>query len=61
VGEDRVALDQIAWGLIERKRAEAGLPTLENAGRLPRYISTAADDAHRLGTNDPKRIHMVEI
>lgn len=61
VGEDRVALDQIAWGLIEHKRAEAGLPTLEAAGRPPRYIATGADDAHRLGTNDLKRINLVEI
>ena len=61
VGEDWVAIDQTAWGLLERKRAEAGLPTLEAAGRPPRYIATAADAAHRLGTNDPKRIHVVEI
>lgn len=61
VGEDRVALDQTAWGILERKRAEAGLPTLEEAGRPPRYIATAADAAHRLGVNDPKRIHLVEI
>lgn len=61
VGEDWVAIDQTAWGLLERKRAEAGLPTLEADGRPPRYIATAADAAHRLGTNDPKRIHVVEI
>ncbi len=61
VGEDRVAMDQVAWGMLERKRAEAGLPTLEAAGRPPRYIATAADAAHRLGTNDLKRIQLVEI
>jgi uncharacterized protein (DUF362 family) len=61
VGEDRVALDQIAWGLIERKRAEVGMPTLEAVGRPPTYIATAADAAHRLGVNDPKRINLVEI
>ena len=38
-----MALDQTAWMILERKRAEAGLPTLEAAGRLPRYIATAAD------------------
>jgi uncharacterized protein (DUF362 family) len=61
VGEDRVAIDHIAWQTIERRRAETGLPTLEAAGRPPRYIATAADAAHKLGTNDPKRIHLMEI
>lgn len=61
VGEDRVAIDQVAWGILERKRAEVGLPTFEAAGRLPRYIATAADEAHRLGINDLKRIKLVEI
>ncbi len=61
VGEDRVALDHIAWGILERKRAEVGMPTFETAGRPPRYIATAADAAHRLGTNDPKRINLVEV
>jgi len=61
VGEDRVAIDQIAWGILEKKRAEAGMPTFEAAGRPPRYIATAADAAHRLGTNDPKRINLIEV
>ena len=61
IGEDRVALDTIAWEMIERKRAAAGLPTLEAAGRPPRYIAAAADPSRGLGTNDPKRIHRIEI
>lgn len=61
VGEDRVALDTVAWDLLEHKRAEEGLPTLEAAGRAPLYIAVAADAAHQLGTNDPQRIHRVEI
>ena len=61
IGEDRVALDQIAWGLLEKKRAEAGMPSFEAAGRPPRYIATAADANHRLGTNDPKRITLIEV
>jgi uncharacterized protein (DUF362 family) len=60
VGEDRVAIDQIAWGLLEKRRAEAGMPSFEAAGRAPRYIATAADANHRLGTNDLKRINLVE-
>jgi uncharacterized protein (DUF362 family) len=61
VGEDRVAVDHTAWQIIERKRAEAGLPTLEAAGRPPHYIATAADPEHNLGTNDPKHINLVEV
>jgi uncharacterized protein (DUF362 family) len=61
VGEDRVAVDRTAWQMIERKRAEAGVPTLEAAGRPPSYIATAADAAHNLGANDPQRIHLMEV
>lgn len=61
VGEDRVALDHTAWQMIERKRAEAGVKTLEAAGRPPRYIATAADAQHALGTNDPARISLHEV
>ena len=61
VGEDRVAIDHTAWGLLEKQRAAAGMPTLEAAGRPPRYIATAADAAHKLGTNDPKRINLVQV
>lgn len=61
VSQDPVALDQIGWQVIERKRAEKGLKTLEADGRAPRYIATAADAQHRLGTNDPKKIALVEV
>lgn len=61
VGEDRVAIDQTAWGILERKRTEMGLKTFEAAGRPPRYIATAADSAHGLGTNDPQRILVKEV
>jgi uncharacterized protein (DUF362 family) len=61
VGEDRVAVDRTAWQMIDRKRVEAGLPTLEAAGRTPRYIATAADASHRLGVNDPQRIQLMEV
>jgi hypothetical protein len=47
--------------MLERKRAQAGMPTLEAAGRAPKYIATAADAAHRLGTCDPRRIKLVEV
>jgi uncharacterized protein (DUF362 family) len=61
VGADRVALDHTAWQMIARKRAEMGVPTLEAAGRPPLYIAAAADAAHRLGTNDPERINLMEV
>ena len=61
VGEDRVAIDKIAWGILDKKRSEMGLKTLEAAGRPPRYIATAADSAHALGTNDPQRMKLIEI
>ncbi len=61
VGEDRVAMDQTAWGILEKKRAEMGLASLEAVGRPPRYISTAADAVHQLGVNDLKRINLIEI
>ncbi|HUV70833.1 MAG TPA: DUF362 domain-containing protein [Terracidiphilus sp.] len=61
VGEDRVALDSVAWQMIERKRSEVGMPTLESAGRPPRYIATAANAAHGLGTNEPGRMEVVEV
>ncbi|MGA2673842.1 MAG: DUF362 domain-containing protein [Terracidiphilus sp.] len=61
VGEDRVAIDHTAWQMLERKRAEVGMPTFEAAGRPPRYIATAADAAHNLGVNDPNRIHLMEV
>jgi len=61
VSQDPVALDYTGWQIIERKRAEKKLKTLEGDGRLPRYIATAADAQHRLGTNDPRRIEVVEV
>jgi uncharacterized protein (DUF362 family) len=60
VSQDPVALDFSGWQIIERKRAAMGLKTLEAAGRAPRYIATAADADHGLGTNDPRHITLVE-
>lgn len=61
VSQDPVALDYTGWQLIERKRAEAGLKTLEADDRAPRYIATAGDKQHRLGTNDPQQIALIEV
>jgi uncharacterized protein (DUF362 family) len=61
VGEDRVALDTIAWQMIERKRAEMGLKTLAAVGRPTTFLTTVASAKYNLGTNDPNRIHQMEI
>lgn len=61
VASDPVAIDATAWRIIERKRAEEGLKPLEEVGRPPKYIAVAADAQHRLGTNDPKRIKVVQV
>jgi uncharacterized protein (DUF362 family) len=60
VAKDPVAIDSVGWQIIEQKRAGQGLETLASAGRPPRYIATAADARHRLGTNDPTFISVVE-
>ena len=61
VARDPVALDYTGWRILERKRAEKGMKPLRELHREPLYIATAADEEHRLGTNDPKRIELVEV
>ena len=61
IGTDMVAMDTVAWKIIEEKRKEQGLPSLKDAGREPTYINTAADKDHQLGTNDWNKIELVEI
>jgi hypothetical protein len=58
---DPVAADYTGWQIIERKRAEAGLRSLENSGSPPLYIDVAAVPQHRLGTSDPQRIALPEV
>jgi uncharacterized protein (DUF362 family) len=60
VSHDPVALDYTGWQIIEKKRAEVGMKSLQEMKREPAYISTAADAQHSLGTNDPKFIKVVE-
>jgi hypothetical protein len=38
-----------------------GMPTLESTGRPTTFLVTAADAKHNLGTNDPQRIHLMEV
>jgi uncharacterized protein (DUF362 family) len=58
MGMDPVAMDRIGADIIEKKRKEIGLPTLEQAGRRPKYIQTAASLG--LGTDDPSMIQVIE-
>jgi uncharacterized protein (DUF362 family) len=61
VSRDPVALDQIGWRILERKRKEKGLKTLKEVNREPTYIATAGDAGHRLGTNDLDKIEVVNV
>lgn len=61
IGTDPVAVDQIGLMLLEEKRSSEGLPSLTAVGRPAKYISTAADPDHLLGTNDPEKIKLLEI
>jgi len=61
LASDPVAIDQTAWDIIERKRAEQGMKSLSQAGLAPKYIAVAANPDHRLGTDDPKRIALQEV
>ena len=61
VGHDPVALDYTGWQIIEKKRAEVGMKSLQNVKREPVYISTAADAEHALGSNDPRNIKLLEV
>jgi uncharacterized protein (DUF362 family) len=58
--QDPVAIDFTGWQMIERQRAEKGLPTLATVGRPANFLKTAADDRHRLGYCDPERIVLVK-
>lgn len=61
VSRDPVALDYTGWQIIEHKRAEKGMKSLQALGRAPTYIATAADPRHRLGTNDLKLMERIEV
>jgi uncharacterized protein (DUF362 family) len=59
VGTDPVSLDYIGWKIIEEKRKENGLLSLNDAGREPKYIYTAADENHKLGNVKEEMIEIV--
>ena len=55
---DPVAADSVGWTVIERLRAGAGLPSLEDEGRAPVYLRTA--ERMGLGRADPAAIETIE-
>lgn len=55
---DPVAADAWAWKVIDAERERRGMPTLEAAGRPPRFLATAA--GYGLGVGDPAEIAEVE-
>ena len=56
VATDPVALDTIGARIIDEKREEMGLPSLEEAGRPPRFLASAA--ARGLGVTDERNIDL---
>jgi len=61
VSLDPVAMDYLGWQILEQKRSDKGMKSLQALGRAPNYIATAADAQHHLGTNDPSHIQQVEV
>ena len=61
ISQDMVALDYVGWQIIEKKRKQAGLKSLREVGREPKYILTAADQDHRLGVANLKSIEIKQL
>ncbi len=59
VGTDTVAVDRIGLDLIEQKRKEVGMPSLKDAGREAKYITTTA--GRGLGVGDMAKISRIAI
>jgi uncharacterized protein (DUF362 family) len=56
LSRDPVAVDRIAWEMIEDERARRGMPSLVEDGREPRWLATA--ETLGLGTADRERIDL---
>ena len=56
---DVVALDSIAWKIIEDKRKQVHMPSLKDAGREPLYIRSAASAG--LGVADVEKIEVLSV
>jgi uncharacterized protein (DUF362 family) len=56
VGTDPVALDTVGAGIIDERREEIGLPTLEEAGRPALKLASAAEKG--LGNTEMRKIDL---
>ena len=59
VAGDMAALDRLGADIIEAQRRAKGLPSLEEDGRAPKYIDTAAKLG--VGVGDSARIQRIEV
>lgn len=57
--EDPVAADTVGWHIIEKLRAQKGLPSLQEEQRPPKYLRTA--EKMGLGVSDLKKINIEEF
>jgi uncharacterized protein (DUF362 family) len=55
---DPVAADTAGWQIIEKLRAEKGLPSLEEEERVPKYLKTAENMG--IGTAEIEKIRIEE-
>ncbi|MDH7500852.1 MAG: DUF362 domain-containing protein [candidate division NC10 bacterium] len=60
LSRDAVALDFVAWRLLDRIRRAHGLPSLEQENRAPTYILTAGDARHHLGNCRESDLEILE-
>ena len=60
-GSDPVSVDFVGYRIVDEIRKKHNLPSLEEAGRKPNYIFTAADPDHKLGNSRLEDIELVEI
>jgi uncharacterized protein (DUF362 family) len=59
VSRDPVAVDAMAWKIIDERRKETGMPTVAEAGREPAYIAKAA--SYGLGVDDFEKMDIIRI
>lgn len=59
IGTDVVAVDRVGCTIIEARRKEAGLPSLAEIDREPKYLQLAEEKG--LGYSDPSKIDIIEV
>ncbi|MFQ6099241.1 MAG: DUF362 domain-containing protein, partial [Armatimonadota bacterium] len=58
---DPVAADTVGLDVIEKLRAENGLPALSSLKRAPEHVALAAAPERGIVTNDPDKMEIVEV